>query len=178
MANNFRMDARNVFLTYAQCNVTKEDLGNFFQELEGDKLEWFVIASELHEDGNPHLHVQLQYEKKKCVRRADYYDFREFHPNFSPTRSMKKVGEYVTKDEDYLLWGIEEEQFRAILRGEKGKPKYAEVLASRTYEEACEVVQKIDPRAWVNNGDRIRENLRYTFNPKFQPYLLYDWCTI
>lgn len=45
-----------------------------------------------------------------------------------------------------------------------------EVLRAGSYEEACEAVKRVDPRAWVNNGDRIRDNLRYSYNPLFPTY--------
>lgn len=79
------------------------------------------------------------------------------------------MGDYVTKDGDYVLMNISEEEFRKILDGAP-KHKYSEVLNSQSFEEACEVVKRIDPRSWVNNGDRIRDNLRYSFIPKFPEY--------
>lgn len=58
-----------------------------------------------------------------------------------------------------------------MLKGKGKEPKYMEVLRAGSYEEACEAVKRVDPRAWVNNGDRIRDNLRYSYNPQFPPYL-------
>lgn len=70
-----------------------------------------------------------------------------------------------------------EEEFEEMLAGQKKRPAYADVLASTTYEEAIEVVKRIDPRSWVNNGDRIRENLRHSFIPKFPEYLFFELNT-
>lgn len=105
------------------------------------------------------------------------FDHGEYHPNISGTRNLKKVGEYVTKDGDYVLYGVEEEEFRELLKdtsGAKEKP-YHQVLKSVTYEEACEVVQRIDPRSWINNGERIRENLRYSYQPQFPEYVIFTY---
>lgn len=139
--------------------------------LEGDRIEWLVVAHELHEDGGSHLHVAIEYEKRRNIRDATHFDFEDFHPNISGTRNLKKVGEYCTKDGDYVLHGITEEKFREALAGSAKEHKYAEVMRSQTYEEACAVVRKIDPRAWVNNGDRIRDNLKHDFIALFPEYV-------
>lgn len=169
--NEFRVNAKNYFLTYAQCTIPKERMVELLVELEGDRIEWMVVAHELHEDGGSHLHVAIEYEKRRNIRDQDHFDFEEFHPNISGTRNLKKVGEYCTKDGDYVLHGISEEKFRSLLAGSGKEPKYAEVLRSQTYEEACEVVRKIDPRSWINNGDRIRDNLKHDFVAKFPEYV-------
>lgn len=87
----FRMNAKNVFLTYAQCGITKEAMQDYLVNLEGDRIAWMVIAREKHADGNPHLHVQIQYEEARNVRNPAHYDFEEYHPNVSATRNLKKV---------------------------------------------------------------------------------------
>lgn len=58
--------------------------------------------------------------------------------------------------------------------GGKAPPKYAEVLNAGTYEDACAAVKRVDPRAWVNNGDRIRDNLRFDYVERFPEYLCND----
>lgn len=83
------------------------------------------------------------------------------------------MAEYIRKDGDYVIHGVTEEEFQRILENPGGKapPKYAEVLQSGTYEAACEAVKRVDPRSWVNNGDRIRDNLRFDFTERFPEYL-------
>lgn len=84
------------------------------------------------------------------------------------------MGEYVTKDGDVLFHGVTEEEFiEKIAKGGKKVSPYAEVLMCQTLGEAEAVVQRVDPRAWVNNGDRIRDNLRYQFTETFPAYLFY-----
>lgn len=87
----FRVNAKNYFLTYPQCNASIADIRDFILGMEGDKVNWMVIARELHQDGNPHLHVQIEFATPKNIKRADYYDYQEFHPNISGTRNVKKV---------------------------------------------------------------------------------------
>lgn len=169
----FRVNAKNYFLTYPQCDLSSADLRDFLLTKEGDRINWMCIARELHQDGNPHFHIQIEFVSAKSIKSADYYDFRGFHPNISGTRNVKKVADYVSKGADYELYGITQEEWEEICegRGQKKTSAYTEVLACDSYEAACEAVRRVDPRAWVNNGDRIRENLRHTFVPKFPEYL-------
>lgn len=87
----FRMNAKNYFLTYAQCEVDKEDMVAFLLDLEGDKIKWLVVAHELHEDGGDHLHVQVEYERPRNIRKQDHFDCMGCHPNIQATRRIKDV---------------------------------------------------------------------------------------
>ncbi|QDJ95259.1 replication-associated protein [Capybara virus 26_cap1_2125] len=189
----FRMNAKNYFLTYPQCEVAKEDMLAAFLEKEGDRIKWMVVAHELHKDGGDHLHVQVEYERPRNVRKEDYFDFHGCHPNIQATRRIKvfvdfyyviysniltyDVAEYVRKDGDYVLHGVTEEEFKELLaRGGAKISAYAEVVSSTSYEEALAAVKRVDPRSWVNNGDRIRDNLKFDYTERFPEYLLFE-CT-
>jgi len=41
-----------------------------------------LVAHEKHEDGGDHIHVYLHLNKKKDVRRADYFDVEGHHGNY------------------------------------------------------------------------------------------------
>lgn len=89
---NLRINAKNLYLTYAQCGIPIIEVRDRLVELEGDKIEWMVVAGELHQDGNPHLHVQIEYHSRRSIRDATrYFDLDEFHPNVQATRNLKKV---------------------------------------------------------------------------------------
>lgn len=88
---NFRMNAINYFLTYAQCDIAKEDMLALLVELEGDRIKWCVIAHELHQDGGHHLHVQIEYERRRNIRNGAHFDFLGCHPNIQATRRIKDV---------------------------------------------------------------------------------------
>ena len=53
--DNRRNRSKGWFLTYPQCSVAKEDLLAALQA-KVDVVE-YVVAAELHQDGNPHLHA-------------------------------------------------------------------------------------------------------------------------
>lgn len=166
----FRVNANNFFLTYSRCDLEPTEIIEFLRTLEGDRIQWIVAAQEQHEDGGYHLHVQMHYEKQRNIRRDDFFDTNVYHANVQGTKNMKRVGEYVTKGGNYALYGITEEEFRLAIEGKKLN-KWEEIYKSETYEEACDAVKRIDPRSWGNNGDRIRQNLRYDYGRVYNNYV-------
>lgn len=104
-APGFRFNAATIFLTYPQCNLTRETL---LQELQAIfEIKDYVIAQEMHQDGSPHLHAFLKFERKINKRTADFADLRGgppdgFHPNITAPRSIKAVITYVEKVSDTL----------------------------------------------------------------------------
>lgn len=65
-----------------------------------------IVSEEKHEDGSPHLHAYLTFEKAKRISRADYFDLgnpenpdQVFHPNIQTCKNMKECIKYITKDD-------------------------------------------------------------------------------
>ena len=99
--SEMKMDGMSVFLTYPQCPETKESLLDFLHTR--GTISKCVIARELHEDGNPHLHAYVNFENriKRVVTR--YFDFNEYHPNIdTKIRSVNAVRKYIEKDGDFI----------------------------------------------------------------------------
>lgn len=102
----FRLQAKNFFLTYPQCPTTKE------VALERIKGKWkdvkSLVCQEEHQDGNKHLHIFLQFDKRIHTTKADYFDFiGGQHGNYQTARSCRDVIKYVTKKGDYISDGID-----------------------------------------------------------------------
>ena len=94
-APTFRFNASTIFLTYPQCDLTKETLLAELNELFA--IKDYCIAEELHSDGHPHLHAFLKFETKINKRVANFADVRGFHPNITSPRSIKAVIKYIEK---------------------------------------------------------------------------------
>jgi len=103
-------NGKRFFLTYPQCNDAKEDL----LYLLGCKAElsYYVIARELHEDGNPHLHCCVEF-KETQRHGVDWLDLNGKHPNKQDPRSWTACQVYCKKDGDY----IETPQDISIVKG-------------------------------------------------------------
>jgi len=93
---SFSFDGRDVFLTYPQCGeLTRERLRDFLQNELG--VRRFLVARELHDDGNPHLHAYAGWDSRKRFTDARVFDLDGHHPNIQKPRSPKAVAEYCQK---------------------------------------------------------------------------------
>jgi len=137
----FRLNARNVYLTYPQCPMEMQDM---LQELNEIKpYLHYCICRERHEDGNYHLHVLLQYETPCNVRRANYYDVRGYHPNVQSARDVKSILKYSRKDGNY------EENWPE-------KRAYGEIIGKATnYQEFMDLMRENQPKDYVVMHERL-----------------------
>lgn len=100
----FRIQGRHLFLTYPQCHLTNEAIYNHLIDLPvgNEKPTKIVVAKELHEDGHPHFHAYLCFDKRRDLRYQRHFDISGYHPNIQVCRSVKDVLKYVTKDGEYM----------------------------------------------------------------------------
>lgn len=98
----FSLQGKNLFLTYAQCPLSKEHALTALQDRFENLIGW-VVARELHQDGNAHLHIYLQFSDTFKTRDPRFADLEHtYHPNAQSVRSSKSVVKYCTKESDYL----------------------------------------------------------------------------
>lgn len=122
--NKFTLQAKRYFLTYAQCTLDKTMVLDWL--VSQHHVHQAIVGEEKHEDGNPHLHVYLTYEKAKRISRADYFDIGNpenpeeiFHPHIETCKNMKKCVQYCTKeDKEPAQHNID---YKAIISGKSSK---------------------------------------------------------
>jgi len=115
--NKFHLQAKRFFLTYPQCDLDKTMVADWLLSQHG--VHQCIVAEEKHEDGNPHLHVYLTFEKAKRISKADHFDCQGFHPSIESCKNMKKCVEYITKeDKEPAQHNID---FKQILAGKSSK---------------------------------------------------------
>ena len=94
--------ARQWFLTYPQCSLTKEVL---LIHLEKFGISEYVIAEEKHKDGAPHLHAYIKLKEKRRFK-ANMFDIEDlgktFHGNYQSVRNYDNVVEYCKKGGNYI----------------------------------------------------------------------------
>jgi len=77
--DSIRIQAKGWFLTYPQCSLTKEHL---LQELKKTgTITEYIVASEKHESGEPHLHAFIKYSKKVSLTPTKW-DVEGHHGNY------------------------------------------------------------------------------------------------
>jgi hypothetical protein len=94
-----RIQAKGWFLTWPKCNVSKEDALELLKAT-GELAEW-VVASELHNDGTPHLHAFIKYTRKVDFK-VDRWDLGTYHGNYQVAKCWRAVEKYCKKDGDYI----------------------------------------------------------------------------
>lgn len=107
-AKKFRLASKNLFLTFSQCDYPIADFLNNCKDLFKDEgIVRLVVARELHEDGNPHIHAVISLEKEFRTRDERMFDDLvepPKHPNIvSRIKSMHGTYKYVIKDGTYLV---------------------------------------------------------------------------
>lgn len=98
MEHKKEIRAKGWFLTYPQCNLSKEQIK---EALVDHKVAEYVIATEEHKDGNPHAHVFLKYTTRQTWS-GTKWDIGTFHGNYQVAKSWKAVEKYCKKDGDYI----------------------------------------------------------------------------
>jgi len=88
---NFSFDGRDVFLTYPQCgDLTRERVRDFL--LSTHSVRRFLVARELHDDGNPHIHAYAGWDERRRLSGERVFDVDGYHPNI-PIQLRKELHE-------------------------------------------------------------------------------------
>lgn len=83
------------FLTYPQQGGTIQALISHLESI--DKLIHYVVASEQHKDGTPHLHAYVKYEGGVYMKNNNVFHFNGKSGNYQSCRSPKAVTKYCIK---------------------------------------------------------------------------------
>lgn len=106
-SSSFRLDAKNVFLTYPQCPMRKEELLAELYKLVGDRLNGIMVAEEdHHESSGRHLHAILLLNRRLNIRDPRYFDIHQYHGDYKSCRDVKASLRYVAKDGNFIVKGV------------------------------------------------------------------------
>ncbi|ADO40889.1 replicase [Bhendi yellow vein mosaic virus [India:Kaivara:OYKaivara1:2006]] len=177
--NRFKINAKNYFLTYPKCSLTKEEALSQFLNLQTPVNKKFIrICRELHEDGNPHLHVLIQFEGKFQCRNNRFFDLTSptrsahFHPNIQGAKSSSDVKSYIDKDGDTLEWGEFQIDGRSARGGQQtANDAYAAALNAGSKSKALRVIRELAPKDYVLQFHNLNSNLDRIFTPPLEVYV-------
>ncbi|ADO40855.1 replicase [Bhendi yellow vein India virus [India:Pandarahalli:OY168B:2006]] len=177
--NRFKINAKNYFLTYPKCSLTKEEALSQFLNLQTPVNKKFIrICRELHEDGNPHLHVLIQFEGKFQCKNNRFFDLTSpsrsvhFHPNIQGAKSSSDVKSYIDKDGDTLEWGEFQIDGRSARGGQQtANDAYAAALNAGSKSEALRVIRELAPKDYVLQFHNLNANLDRIFTPPLEVYV-------
>ena len=116
--SKFRLNCKSLALTYPQCTLSREEVRDQLVELMVSKNpEEYIIAREVHKDGEFHIHVYWKNSTKVNIKNPTALDLKDstgkvFHGNYQSTKSKVHWVKYVTKEDDHhLAFGIDAAEF-------------------------------------------------------------------
>nr|QTT61878.1 replication-associated protein [Opuntia virus 2-DBG_56] len=174
----FRVSAKNFFLTYPQCSLTKEEALTQITNLSlPSNPKYIKICRELHQNGEPHLHILLQFEGKVVCTNNRLFDLvsptrsAHFHPNIQGAKSSSDVKSYIDKDGDTLEWGEFQIDGRSARGGQQtANDSYAKALNASSIEEALQILKEQQPKDYVLQHHNLRTNLQKIFQKPPEPW--------
>nr|CCH15225.1 replication associated protein (Rep) [Cotton leaf curl Gezira virus] len=177
--NKFRINSKNYFLTYPKCSLTKEEALSQLQNLQTPTNKKFIkICRELHENGEPHLHVLIQFEGKFNCKNQRFFDLvspnrsAHFHPNIQGAKSSSDVKSYIKKDGDTLEWGEFQIDGRSARGGQQSaNDAYAAALNAGSKTEALRVITGVSSKDFVLQFHNLNNNLERIFEEPPAPYV-------
>nr|WNB40485.1 Replication associated protein [Sweet potato leaf curl virus]WNB40497.1 Replication associated protein [Sweet potato leaf curl virus] len=172
-AGRFNIKAKNYFLTYPQCSLSKEEALDQLLHLNTPTNKKFIkICRELHENGEPHLHVLLQFEGNYQCTNQRFFDLvspsrsSHFHPNIQRAKSSSDVKAYVDKDGDTLEWGEFQVDGRSARGGQQtANDAAAEALNAGSKEAALQIIREKLPEKYLFQYHNLVSNLDRIFSP-------------
>lgn len=126
-----RISGKHIGLTYSQANgLTQMQV---LQRVKKEKnLDYYCIATELHQDGGIHYHVQLVYKQRKDIKNHKYYDIGNFHASLEAIQHPKSWNTYIKED------GIFTESGEFVFDDDEFDPfAFARVNEFETFIKTC-----------------------------------------
>nr|QQO51949.1 putative replication protein [Pepper yellow leaf curl virus] len=177
--SKFRINAKNFFITYPQCSLSKEEALSQLQSLETPTNKKYIkICRELHEDGSPHLHVLIQFEGKFQCKNPRFFDLvsptrsTHFHPNIQGAKSSTDVKAYIDKDGDTIDWGAFQIDGRSARGGcQNANDACAEALNAGSKEAALRIIREKLPKDYIFHFHNLNSNLDRIFAPPLEVFV-------
>ncbi|AAD10465.1 putative replicative protein [Sida golden mosaic Florida virus-USA] len=174
----FKVSAKNYFLTYPKCSLSKEEALSQLKNLNTPvKKKYIRVCREFHENGEPHLHMLVQFEGKYQCTNNRFFDLvspsmsTPFHPNIQGAKSSSDVKSYIEKDGDILEWG----QFQIDGRSARGgcqsaNDTYAKALNASSAEEALQIIKEEQPQHFFLQHHNLVANAHRIFSKAPEPW--------
>ncbi|ADM64623.2 replication initiator protein [Spinach severe curly top virus] len=165
---SFRLSSKNIFLTYPQCDIPKDEVLQLLQNLPWSvvKPTYIRVASERHADGTPHLHCLIQLSGKSNIKDCRFFDITHprrsanYHPNVQAAKDANAVHNYITKEGDYCESG----QYKVSGSSKANKDDvYHNAVNSGGVKEALEIIKAGDPKTFVIQHHNVLANLERIF---------------
>jgi hypothetical protein len=146
----FRINSHAFFLTYPRCLLEPITLGKHLETLATPK--YCLVARELHQDGESHLHALVIYTEKKNVRRADFFDHQGYHPNIVAPRDRPATVTYIRKENPTDDDLYENGDFLATVDKENA---WRAAVDATTAVEVHRIISAAHPKEYLLHHDKV-----------------------
>ena len=171
----FRLRTKEIFLTYSQSGALGLEflIDNLIMKLNTWTVKDYVLVKELHEDGNPHIHVYLRTLRMTNIASVSYMDVElngeTLHPNIQPARKVVNVLMYMlkfvqSKTDENLLFS--KSMSSRIDDNAEFMPLAVAVMAlarAGKLQEALSTYEKERPDFFLKNHLSLEKSLRGLF---------------
>ncbi|QBF24134.1 hypothetical protein ['Catharanthus roseus' aster yellows phytoplasma] len=141
----FRLNTKDIFLTYSKCPLGKDKIHNHIKELMASKkqeISYIISNTENHQDHKEiHTHVLFQLTKRYQITNQRFFDIEGFHPKIESARDIEKSINYIKKDGDFI---------------EEGTPRHKKYVRQNQKEERKQLI--------YDEIDRLKEQYYYDDN--------------
>lgn len=108
MNRRFKIDTKNLFLTYPQNDTTPEVAMDRLKEHYKDDLNCAIVAQEKHKDGHNHLHIYCKLNNRFTTTKNTYFNFiADKQGNYQSCKKPIDVIQYVSKAGEYITYNID-----------------------------------------------------------------------
>lgn len=182
-----KLSAKAWFLTLPKCQVDrKEALKKLLAHFESDPtkglqfIKFIRVATELHEDGTPHLHIFLLFAKPLSTRKRDYFNFiGSKHGNYQTCRSAIGSLKYVSKKGEFEDYGDLPSELAMQLTRKRGRGddpafeqdtrpakqgKWAQFAALMIAGSSADDICSLDPGFYMMNRKKVDDFEAYCLN--------------
>lgn len=133
---NFRWQGKYLLLTYPRSDFSLDDCLQFLRT-RAKSAVYITVAHELHDDGTPHRHALLVFDRRFSFENERRFDFADRHCNIrGRVDSPSGAYAYVRKEgREFVEWGVLPDFESA---GRKGRGESRNELWGRLLDEATD----------------------------------------
>lgn len=147
-----QLRAQKWALTFPQCSLLPqqavENLLAMFPP-----LEWYVISQELHQDGNPHLHLALSFRETFSSRDMHVFDkICNQHGNYQAMKNVRAWVAYVTKKGEFIAHGID-----PVALAQHKSSKFNEIAKLVQEGKTIQEINHMEPGFVLHHKRKIEE---------------------
>lgn len=192
MNNTFRLQGKNLFLTYPRCNLTPQEVYRQLL-LKNLNIKEYLIIRDLHEDGGFHIHLYLELNKVKDIKGKTILDIEEegkvIHGNYQTCKNANSTIKYLTskkeKIKEFIYVTSNEKFFEKGYTVETEKLKkfdpwreYIKLSELGEIEKAMEIIKKYQTKDYAQKYEKLKTesyNFYLRANPFKEKYTMSDF---